>query len=113
MGWVTFARSLAPKTGHFYFIEITLQEAMVQRKVIVHETSNVNELVIENLSDEEVYVQAGDIVKGGKQDRVLSDDLVIGPNSGRVPIASFCVEQGRWHRRAGEPMAFFRASNNH
>ena len=92
---------------------LPLQEAMEQSKVIVHETSNVNELFIENLSNEEVYVQAGDIVKGGKQDRVLGNDLVLGPNSGRVPIASFCVEQGRWHRRAGEPLAFFRASNNH
>src|SRR5260370_30424619 len=43
---------------------ITLQEALVQRKVIVRETREVNELAIENVSGEEVYVQSGDIVKG-------------------------------------------------
>ena len=46
---------------------ITLQEALVQKKVIVRETREVNELSIQNISREEVYVQAGDIVKGGQQ----------------------------------------------
>ena len=30
MGWVTFARSLAPKTGHFYVIEISGQKNRIQ-----------------------------------------------------------------------------------
>src|SRR5258708_4910382 len=47
---------------------LTLQEALAQKKVVVHETKNVNELAIENVSaSEEVFVQAGDIVKGGQQ----------------------------------------------
>ncbi len=46
---------------------ITLQEALVQKKVIVRETRSVNELSIENISGEEVYVQSGDIVKGGSR----------------------------------------------
>src|SRR5438128_1660607 len=45
-------------------IPLTLQEAMASQKVKVIETSNVNELAIENVSDEEVFVQSGDIVKG-------------------------------------------------
>ena len=49
---------------------ITLQEALVQRKVVVRETRSVNELTIENVSTDEVYVQSGDIVKGGAQDRM-------------------------------------------
>src|SRR5262249_42685987 len=75
---------------------LTLQEAMAEKKVIVHETGNVNELSIENVSDEEVYVQSGDIVKGGRQDRVLAMDLIVPPKSGKMPIESFCVEHGRW-----------------
>src|ERR1041384_7678698 len=39
---------------------LTLQEALVQRKVLVRETREVNELSIENISTEEVYVQSGD-----------------------------------------------------
>jgi hypothetical protein len=91
---------------------LTLQEAMDQQKVIVHETGNVQELAIENVSDEEVYIQSGDIVKGGRQDRTIAFDLIVSARSGRVPIASFCVESGRWSQRAGEDAAAFSSSNN-
>src|SRR5437667_2442534 len=78
---------------------LTLQEAMDQKKVVVYETGNVNQLAIENLSSEEVYIQSGDIVKGGRQDRVFSDDVVLTSHSGKVSIESFCVEHGRWSKR--------------
>jgi hypothetical protein len=91
---------------------LTLQEAMAQKKVVVHETSDVNQLAIENVSGEEVFVQSGDIVKGGKQDRTLAMDLIVPPKSGRVPIESFCVEQGRWSSRGQEAAAQFSSSNN-
>src|SRR5579862_2000520 len=53
---------------------LTLAEAMEQHKVVVYETGNVNQLLVENLSGEDVYIQSGEIVKGGRQDRVLKDD---------------------------------------
>jgi hypothetical protein len=82
---------------------ITLQEAMAQKKVVVHETGQVNELAVENVSaDADVYIQSGDIVKGGRQDRMISQDFIVPARSGKVPIASFCVEQGRWSRRGTE-----------
>lgn len=91
---------------------LTLQEAMQRKVVIVHETKDVNELAIENVSgDEEVYVQSGDIVKGGQQDRVLAVDLIVPPRSGKIPIAAFCVEQGRWRKRGSEADAKFESSN--
>src|SRR5215210_6555728 len=91
---------------------LTLQEAMQQKVVIVHETKDVNELAIENVSkDEEVYVQSGDIVKGGNQDRLISVDLIVPPRSGRVPIAAFCVEQGRWSKRGSETATTFETSS--
>src|SRR5262249_39815878 len=50
---------------------LTLQEALEQKKAVVHETGEVSALTIENLSERDVlFVQAGDIVKGGQQDRV-------------------------------------------
>jgi hypothetical protein len=91
---------------------LTLQEAMERKMVVVHETGDVNNLAIENLSDEEVYVQSGDIVKGGQQDRVLALDLIVPPKSGRIPIDAFCVEQGRWSRRGNEAVEAFSASDN-
>jgi len=90
---------------------LTLSEAMQQKKVKVHETSNVNQLSIENLSQSNhIYIQAGDIVKGGKQDRVFSTDMILEPNSGKVNIASFCVESGRWNKRGNESATEFHSS---
>src|SRR3954470_6086477 len=88
-------------------VPLTLEEALARRTVKVHETGNVNELQIENLGDGEVFVQSGDIVKGGQQDRVLTVSLLLPPKSGRIPIASFCVEQGRWAARGKEDVKTF------
>jgi hypothetical protein len=89
---------------------ITLQEAMQKDVVRVHETGSVNELQVENLGEDLVFIQSGDIVKGGKQDRVLSVDLLLPPRSGRVAIASFCVEQSRWTSRGKEDVTRFSSS---
>jgi hypothetical protein len=88
-------------------VPLTLEEAMAKGVVRVKETSNVNQLEIENLGTEEVFVQSGDIVKGGKQDRTLMVSLVLPPKSGSIPIASFCVEQGRWSPRGREDAGSF------
>jgi len=95
--------------GHSF---LTLQEALAQKKVIVYETKDVNELAIRNLSNQDVYVQSGDIVRGGDQDRMISTDFIVPPNSGRMPIAAFCVESGRWSKRGNEVNASFGSSEN-
>jgi hypothetical protein len=91
---------------------LTLQEALVQKKVIVRETRSVNELSIENISSEEVYVQSGDIVKGGQQDRMMAVDLILPPRSGKIGISAFCVENGRWSKRGTEEVTSFGSSAN-
>lgn len=88
-------------------VPLTLDEALAQKVVEVHETGSVDELQIENLGNEEIFVQSGSIVKGGQQDRVLSVSLMLPPRSGRVQIASFCVEQGRWSARGKEDVKTF------
>jgi hypothetical protein len=91
---------------------LTLQEALAQKKVRVYETKDVNELAIRNLSNQDIYVQAGDIVRGGDQDRMISIDFIVPPKSGRMPIAAFCVESGRWSKRGNEENASFSSSDN-
>jgi hypothetical protein len=91
---------------------LTLQEALEQKKVVVYETQSVNELAIENLSSEDVYVQSGDIVKGGQQDRMMAVDFIVPPKSGRMPIAAFCVEHGRWSGRGNERAGVFNSSSD-
>jgi hypothetical protein len=89
---------------------LTLAEAMEQHKVVVYETRSVNQLQVENLSSEDVYIQSGEIVKGGLQDRVLKDDIILPSSSGRVNVTAFCVEHGRWTQRGNEPVPAFEAS---
>jgi hypothetical protein len=89
---------------------LTLVEAMEQHKAVVYETGNVNQLVVENLSDQDVYIQSGEIVKGGRQDRVLQDDIIVPSSSGKVNVSVFCVEHGRWTQRGAEPSHAFAGS---
>jgi hypothetical protein len=91
---------------------LTLQEALTKGKVRVEETGSVNELTVQNVGNDEVFVQAGDIVKGGRQDRVLSVDLLLPPRSGRVPIEAFCVEEARWSARGKEDARQFSSASS-
>lgn len=85
----------------------TLSEAMDSKQVIVKETGSVNELSIDNNGDDYVFIHSGDIVKGGKQDRTISYDIIIPPKTKDVPLESFCVEQGRWQQRSEETVVSF------
>jgi hypothetical protein len=80
---------------------LTLSEALEQKKFVIHETKNVTELTMENLSpDQEVLILSGDILKGGQQDRISQFDLIVPPKSGKLPLKAFCVEHtaARWQR---------------
>ena len=88
-------------------VPLTLEEALAKGVARVHETGGVNQLDIENLGNDEIFVQSGDMVKGGQQDRVLTVSLLLQPHSGRIQIASFCVEQGRWAARGKEDVKTF------
>lgn len=92
---------------------MTLEEALEKGKVIVHETGNVGTLAIENNAENiYIFIQAGDIVRGGKQDRTIGYDYVVPPKSGKLKLSSFCVERGRWSGRGGESTKRFSASSN-
>ena len=88
-------------------VPLTLDEALSNGSVKVAETGEVNELKIENSGGEPVFIQSGDIVKGGRQDRTLTTSLILPPHSGEISIASFCVEHGRWSQRGTEDTATF------
>jgi len=72
--------------------------------------SSVNTLTIENKSDEPIYIMAGEVVQGGKQDRVIAEDIIAMPHSGKIAVPVFCVEPSRWsYRKNGTPNS---ANNN-
>ena len=90
---------------------ITLEEALKMKIFKVYETEDVNELIVENISDKyDVFIQSGDIVKGGKQDRVLAISIIIPRKSGKVSIEAFCVESDRWEGRGNESRKEFSSS---
>ncbi len=91
-------------------VPLTLEEALGKGTVEVVETGSVNELKIRNTGDAGVFIQSGDIVKGGRQDRVITVSFLLPPKSGDVPLASFCVEAGRWHARGQEDAGHFASS---
>jgi hypothetical protein len=89
---------------------LTLDEGLKDGSVVVSEKASqqVNELEIENRSGRPLFVQTGDRLVGGKQDRIVGSSFVVPPNSGSQPVHSFCVEHGRW---SGRSMRFGRAGN--
>jgi len=60
----------------------------------------VNQLVLINNSDRPLLLLAGEIVAGGKQDRVIGADRLVPPNSDPIDLSVFCVEPGRWVGRS-------------
>ncbi len=92
---------------------ISMGEAFAREQVRVYETGTVGQLEAENLSEKfDIFVQAGDVLKGGRQDRTIGIDFIIPARSGRLPIPAFCVESGRWHRRGREDAAHFSGSTH-
>jgi hypothetical protein len=61
-----------------------------------HGGAEVNRLELTNNSARPLLLLAGEIVTGGKQDRVIGADRIVPPNSGPIDLGVFCVEPGRW-----------------
>jgi hypothetical protein len=100
-------------TGEF----LTLDEGLRSGEVIVTEAGNVNvqglirrpggssirhggaevnRLVLVNNSKRPLLLLAGEIVTGGKQDRVIGKDRIVPAESDPIDLSVFCVEPGRW-----------------
>ena len=58
-------------------------------------SGSVNAVEITNNSDKNLFILAGEVIIGGKQDRVVTCDLLIKPNE-KKKVEVCCVEQGRW-----------------
>ncbi|HYA62011.1 MAG TPA: DUF6569 family protein [Candidatus Sulfotelmatobacter sp.] len=100
-------------TGAF----LTLEEGLSRGEVIVREQgaerivrdrndrqpvvqdyggASVNQLVLVNRSKQPLLLLAGELVSGGKQDRVIAKDRIVAPGAEPLPLDVFCVEHGRW-----------------
>ena len=93
---------------------LTLDEGVRSGEVVVTESGNVqplmrrrgipiprdgaqvNQLVLVNNSKRPLILLAGEIVTGGKQDRVIGKDRIVPAESDPIDLSVFCVEPGRW-----------------
>ena len=79
-----------------------LKQALETKKIKItekegsSESAEVNSLYVQNTSTDTIYLMAGEVIQGGKQDRVLGQDMILPPKIGKKKISVYCVEHGRW-----------------
>ncbi len=76
---------------------VTLDEAFGQKLVAIKEKEDetVNQLTLTNKSDRPMFLLAGEVIIGGKQDRIIGQNTIIAAAATHV-VPVFCVEHGRW-----------------
>lgn len=76
---------------------LTLKEAQQKNLVSIRELPNatVSEVLIENKSDKPILLIGGEVILGGKQDRIVEHDFVVPPKK-IAKVRVYCVEPGRW-----------------
>jgi hypothetical protein len=68
----------------------------VQRPEAGYRNDQVNTLVLVNNSRKPLLLLAGEIVTGGKQDRIIAKDRIVPAGSDPIDLNVFCIEHGRW-----------------
>jgi len=58
--------------------------------------AQVNQLVLINRGKKPLVLLAGEVVSGGKQDRIIGKDRIVPAGAAPLPLDVFCVEHGRW-----------------
>lgn len=58
--------------------------------------AQVNQLVLINRGTKPLLLLAGELISGGKQDRIIAKDRIVPPGAEPLPLDVFCVERGRW-----------------
>jgi len=87
------------RSGEVVVTEAGSVQGLIRRHgvpAVRHEGAEVNRLVLVNNSKRALLLLAGEIVTGGKQDRVIGKDRIVPPESDPVDLGVFCVEPGRW-----------------
>jgi hypothetical protein len=93
----------------------SLQKALREKKVRINElkgsgNADVRVLEMRNMGKDAVVLHSGEILVGGKQDRIISQTMILPPDKQRYYVNVYCVEKGRWDRRA-KSFSFFRTAD--
>jgi hypothetical protein len=89
---------------------LTLEEALATGRAVIHE-NNSQTLWIENRSDTDLFLQSSDLIKGGQQDRMVENDMIVPAHDTSTDLNVYCIEHGRSTKRGEEPIETFSASH--
>jgi hypothetical protein len=82
---------------------LTLAEGCRLNIIEILETGVVGRLMVHNRSPKKpLFIQLGELLKGGLQDRTIATDLVLDPGEQYDGLSVYCVEQTRWSKRHEE-----------
>lgn len=87
------------RSGEVVVTEVGSIPGMIRRRRPLPQSysqAQVNRLVLVNNSKRPLILLAGEVVTGGKQDRVVGKDRIVPAESDPVDLSVFCVEPGRW-----------------
>ena len=86
------------RSGEVVVTEAGSVQGLVRRHgaPVHHDGAEVNRLVLVNSAKRPLLLLAGEIVSGGKQDRVIGKDRIVPAESDPIDLSVFCVEPGRW-----------------
>ncbi len=81
---------------------ISLDEAFKKNYIEIMEKSSgdVNKVILVNTSKYYIFILAGEVITGCKQDRMVSEDCLIPPHSGKIYLSVYCTEHGRWSAKS-------------
>ncbi len=96
---------------------VSLSQAIARGLATVSErgtasTENVHFLRINNHSDKSVYISSGEIIAGGRQDRITARDTILAPTGKDQYVPVMCVEEGRWSEKE-KKFVYSNFANNH
>ena len=77
---------------------LTMSEAIHRGDLIIREKDNgqVSRIELRNNGRRPVFVMAGEIILGGRQNRIVKKDVLIPGRSQTIEIEVYCGEQDRW-----------------
>lgn len=83
---------------------LSLGEALSRGKAKIKEVlyengADVNWLEIQNISKQPLVMNSGDLLEGGKQDRMIGETKIIPPGKSDY-LKVYCIEKGRWDDKA-------------
>lgn len=87
------------EAGH---VQGLIRRPGVPRPLQYNSGAQVNQLVLVNNSSRPLLLLAGEIVTGGKQDRIIGKDRIVPVDADPIGLDVFCVEPGRWTERTAE-----------